>query len=236
MHRAGTSLTARILQRAGADLGPPAGFIAPDNWNPDGYFEQRDILELNRLLLHGTWGKLALVLPPSAARVRQRGRRVGERLAAVDGEYRGRLVKAPRFCITAPAWLEHGTKFEQIIICLREPHEVADSLRRRNKLPVPLGLRIWRQHYEANLRLVQDLPHRWVSYAHMLRRETSVQEVAGMARFLGLPFDEKRDAEWVSGIIRTRQDDRTELWHGYPAKLAQMWKELRERHARQPNQ
>lgn len=58
MHRSGTSLVARTLNLLGADLGPSSSLLpaAPDN--PSGFWEHRDVKELNdRLLasLGGTW-------------------------------------------------------------------------------------------------------------------------------------------------------------------------------------
>ncbi|HVT73240.1 MAG TPA: hypothetical protein VHD61_08895 [Lacunisphaera sp.] len=233
MHRAGTSLTARLLKQAGADLGDPAGFIKPDRWNPDGYFEQEEILRLNRLLLHGPWGRFALLFPPTRGTVIARGRRLAGPLAAAGLRHAHQVVKDPRFCVTAPAWQEHGTRFEKVIICLRDPAEVAASLRRRNSLPRFLGLRLWRQHYADNLRLAQACPHWWVSYAHLVDPESCVGEVAGLARFLGLPFDEQRDGPWVRSVVRLRSGEQPAAATAYGPELARLWQEVCARHRAQ---
>lgn len=68
MHRSGTSVLMNLLQRAGADLGDPAGFYPCDRWNPDGYFEQQEILTANRKLLHGPLGRLAFFSLPASTR------------------------------------------------------------------------------------------------------------------------------------------------------------------------
>ena len=53
MHRAGTSLLANLLFELGVPGGDPAGFLPADRWNPRGYFEQLDVLDLNNTALTG---------------------------------------------------------------------------------------------------------------------------------------------------------------------------------------
>lgn len=233
MHRSGTSLSARLLHRAGADLGPAEGFIEPDRWNPDGYFEQREILMLNRQILHGPWGKFVYLALPSSATVCRRGRGLAARLALAARRFDKCLVKDPRFCVTAPAWEAAGARFGKILICLREPWEVAQSLWRRNRLPVCFGLRLWRRHFELNLKLARTKPHWWVSYDRLLSPADCITEVAGMARFLGLPFDEQRDGEWVRGIVRPRRVDGRCPPPSYSPRIHSLLKEVRDRHFRQ---
>jgi len=49
MHRSGTSAVAGCLERLGICMGRR---LAPgDEWNPGGYFEDRDLVELNDRLL-----------------------------------------------------------------------------------------------------------------------------------------------------------------------------------------
>ncbi len=58
MHRSGTSFTARALQLLGVSLGAAGSLMAPGPDNPAGYFENRDIKELNdAVLAHlgGSW-------------------------------------------------------------------------------------------------------------------------------------------------------------------------------------
>jgi hypothetical protein len=50
MHRSGTSLLASFLERAGLDLG--TDFFPADPRNPRGYFEDRELLELQTAMLH----------------------------------------------------------------------------------------------------------------------------------------------------------------------------------------
>src|ERR1700704_4698211 len=66
MHRSGTSFTARALQLLGVSLGSPEGLMAPGPDNPAGYWENRDIKELNDELfaqLGGAWDQPPVLDP-----------------------------------------------------------------------------------------------------------------------------------------------------------------------------
>src|SRR2546428_13452965 len=59
MHRAGTSMVARLLEGCGLDLGGPARFAPPAPDNRDGYWEDLRFVAMNdRILdrLGGAWG------------------------------------------------------------------------------------------------------------------------------------------------------------------------------------
>ena len=114
-------------------------------------------------------------------------------------------MKDPRFSVTAPAWQGQGVKFEKVVVCLREPRDVAQSLRRRNGITVGLGLKLWEEHFRRNLALIEGpaplvVP---ISSTCSIRRPVSANSPAA-ARFLGLDFDESRDRAWVRSIVRTR--------------------------------
>src|SRR5882724_3970316 len=58
MSRSGTSLTARILNLMGVDLGPSEDLLEPNPDNPTGFWEQRPIVLLNEeifVALGGWW-------------------------------------------------------------------------------------------------------------------------------------------------------------------------------------
>ncbi len=42
MHRSGTSMIARLLNLCGLDLGPPEQLVVPNEFNPPGYFENKN--------------------------------------------------------------------------------------------------------------------------------------------------------------------------------------------------
>lgn len=233
MHRSGTSLAARLLQQAGADLGDPAGFYPADRWNPDGYFEPMDVRTLNCRLLHGPFGRFAYFHLPSEATMRRRGRHLTTEFKEIDSRYKGKLVKDPRFTVTAPIWEENGLKIEKFLICLREPMEVADSLRRRNWITRRMGLKLWEEHHRRLLRSLEGRSVWWIRYSRLVDPDHSVKEHAGAVRFLGLPFDEARDGERVRSIVRSRVNEHNQPYTLYPKSLTELWTELCERHTHQ---
>lgn len=230
MHRSGTSLLMNLLQRAGADLGNPQTFYPGDRWNPDGYFEQQDILAVNRYLLHGPLGRLAFFFPPGERKIRERGLQMEERLRGLGRRYTECLVKDPRFLFTAPAWEDTGTHFSHVLVSLREPAEVATSMGRRNRLPRFLAMRMMAEHYRRLLVFTSRRPTRWVRYDRLLAPRTSVSEFSAAARFLGLSFREEIDVGWFKAIVRFRLHDHPQPEANYPRPVAELWAELCRRH------
>jgi hypothetical protein len=235
MHRSGTSVVARLFHEAGADLGPPASFYPGDRWNPDGYFEQTEVLEANRALLHGPWGKLAYFQLPRESTVLRRGDAMGAKLALVASAFANRVTKDPRYCLTLPAWRAHGARVKGVLACLRNPLAVARSLQRRNRLPLALGFRLWRQHNERLRASTEGLPLRWVVYEDLLDPNAGPPAVGAALRFLGEPCDAARAADLHGKCIKPSMDhggaDRDDL----PRAVAALWEELRAAAASQPD-
>src|SRR5262245_2065716 len=92
MRRSGPSLVARLFYEAGADLGAPGTFYRPDRWNPDGYFEQREIQGVNMKLIHGMLWKLAYFRLPSTETIRRRAERARAELRRLAQKYAGKVV------------------------------------------------------------------------------------------------------------------------------------------------
>lgn len=233
MHRSGTSLAARLLQRAGADLGDPAGFYPANRWNPDGYFERNDIILLNRRLLHGWLGRFMYFYVPSDETMRRRGRRMAASLQETGRSYAGKLLKDPRFTVTAPVWEENGVLIEKFLICIREPIEVADSLRRRNWITRGVGLKLWEEHNRRLLAYVAGRNVWWIRYSRLTDMTEGVNELSRAVRYLGLSFDESRDGTWVREMVRPRPAKKDEPTPDYPPTVKALWAELCSRHSNQ---
>ena len=233
MHRSGTSLVTRFFFEMGADLGDPEGFIDPDRWNRDGYFEQKAVLDINRALIHGPIGKLAYLKLPSIETIRRRGGRHAGAIRKVASDYQGRLVKETRFSLTLPAWIDHGAAVERIIVCLRHPSAVARSLARRNLLWRAHGYRLWTIHNERLLRYVEGMPVRFVSYAHVVRPETFTSEMEGALTFMGVGKDVHRLYELSQRILRPSPNDCDLSDDALPEPTRDLWRHLVKLHAMQ---
>jgi hypothetical protein len=157
MHRSGTSLVGQILHHCGLYLGPYDLLAAPAADNRDGYWEHPDVRQLNDdILSHfgGGWD-VAPSLPagweklPELEPLRRRALTL---IRQFDGwRYWG--WKDPRSALTMPFWrqLIPGLK---VVICVRNPLEVARSLSQRGMSSLAFGLRLWHTYYERLLAAV----------------------------------------------------------------------------------
>jgi hypothetical protein len=189
MHRSGTSLVAGVLRQLGVDLGPDEEFLPPDPNNQSGYFELAELVEISdEILAHhgGTWDELP-ELPPGwersdqLAQIRDRARGLLGRRFATSPQW---AWKDPRTCITLPFWqrLVSGLRY---VICVRNPVDIAHSLRYREGEERPLEEHVldWLRHTASALVHTADRPRILVHYERFF--EDAEHEVRRLADFLG---------------------------------------------------
>jgi hypothetical protein len=189
MHRSGTSLVAGILRQLGVDLGQDEDFLPPDPNNQGGYFELADVVEINNEILSqhdGSWDDLP-ELPrgweqsDQLAHARDRARRALGRRFAGSAQW---AWKDPRTCITLPFWqrLVSGLRY---VICLRNPVDIAHSLRSREGEDRPLEQHLldWLRHTASALAYTADRPRILVRYERFF--EDAEHEVRRLAGFIG---------------------------------------------------
>src|SRR5688500_12617514 len=150
MHRAGTSMVARVLEGCGLDLGGAVHFAPPAPDNRDGYWEDLRFVAMNDRILErlgGAWDH-----PPAAPRGWQASpeleaeRRDAEELVSGRAEPWG--WKDPRTSLTLPFW-RGRLPAVKVVVCLRNPLEVADSLRARGYTSERFGLALWEAYHRA---------------------------------------------------------------------------------------
>lgn len=148
MHRSGTSMVARLLSLCGVYLGSPENLSrsAPDN--PQGFWENPEFVELNDNLLamvHAGWdlppAEFEWAPCPELTASLTKATQLIERSAA----HQPWGWKDPRSCLTLPFWLRLIPNLK-VIICLRNPLEVAGSLTVRNGTSLAFGLNLWRSY------------------------------------------------------------------------------------------
>jgi hypothetical protein len=202
MHRSGTSLVAGIMRELGIDLGPDEGFLPPDSNNQRGYFELRELVHLNNDILAcygGSWDEVP-ELPPAweesgqLEQIRDHAARLlSERFA---GSQRWGW-KDPRTCKTLPFWqrLVPGLRY---VICVRNPVDVAHSIRTRDDPGTDEHGLDWLRHTASALAYTADQPRILVHYERFF--QDGEGEVRRLARFLGSE-DQLEDPDRVARIL-----------------------------------
>ncbi|MFN9162959.1 MAG: hypothetical protein ACK6DM_09700 [Alphaproteobacteria bacterium] len=153
MHRSGTSLLTRISSFLGAAL--PRQLVPASEGNPTGHWEPARLVELHEQLLASigsSWDDWR------AANLRWRDTDPPATIAtrivqAFDEEYPPApmlVLKDPRICRTLPLWLsvleKANCKVAPVII-VRNPLEVAESLRERDGMSFEKAMLLWLRHY-----------------------------------------------------------------------------------------
>lgn len=203
MHRSGTSLLARLLTALGAHL--PEDRIGPGAGNPLGHWEPRNLVELNNRILAACERQPLDPRPMPAGwtdRARARGfvREISERIAQ---DYGGAvlLLKDPRICRLLPLYAEALARLDiemRIILCVRHPMEVAQSLIARDGLSPGIAALAWLRHVleaEANSRTCRRA---WVGYPDLVADCEGTMGMTG--RRLGFPW--RAEIEWNNLYIR----------------------------------
>ena len=230
MHRSGTSLVARLFYEIGADMGDPNSLYRPDKWNPDGYFEQPDFHSVNMPLINGPWWKFAYFKLPSNKTIMKRASKHEERIRLLGAKYKESVVKETRFCLTLPAWLKYGVNINKIMICLRDPIQVAMSIQKRNKTTIRHSLNLWHIHNVRLLEYAEGIPQWFVYYGNLLDDRCCIQEVDGALAFFGYRLSDDELEILRSKFIKRSMNHNPEKIFDYPPEIDTLWNELLNRH------
>lgn len=158
MHRSGTSSAAQLLYRCGVYLGKESELFAAGPANPDGYWENSRFVSINNRIFEaykGGWD-----LPPHLAGGWQDSEAVTPlkaEAAEIVRSFEGGGTwgwKDPRSSLTMPFWLDLLPE-AKVVISLRNPLEVALSLRKRGNSSLAFGLNLWTVY---SRRLLEALP------------------------------------------------------------------------------
>ena len=214
MHRSGTSVLARLLNLMGAYFGPEGSSTGANEENPKGFWERRDVRNLNDMVLHAMgcdWNRISTFDPDAIpGPVAAEFNRAASRLVLDLDAHRPWMLKEPRLCLLFPLW----RPLLEAPVCIhvyRHPVEVAASLLRRNDIPMEAGLALWEKYVRIASGTSAGLPAVTVSH-HALMTEP-VREVerlhAALERNgvrLRLPEPAEVDAFVQPGLYRERQD------------------------------
>ncbi|GIU87287.1 MAG: hypothetical protein KatS3mg009_1802 [Acidimicrobiia bacterium] len=171
MHRSGTSSVTRLLNMAGAYFGPEGISNGADEGNPKGFWERLDVREAcDRLLAGGgfDWWRLSrFSLDAVPAEVRDAYVTELRRIVLDLDAHRPWVVKEPRLSLLFPL-LRPLLEIPVCVHVVREPLEVAESLRTRNGFPVPAGIALWELYTVHAFRASAGLPRVLVRYDELV--------------------------------------------------------------------
>ena len=195
-------MVTRLLHRCGLELGPESDLMAPQADNPEGFWEHLGFVALNDKLLAALGG--AWDLPPRPDEgftgpqlnpLRLKARLLIESFApaSVWG------WKDPRNSLTLPFWQDLLPGLRTLIV-VRNPLEVAHSMRERNGTSYSFALRLW-EIYNRRLVEVANEKDRLVTCYDAFFENTE-SELHRILQFAALKDTELRSA---AALVSTRR-------------------------------
>jgi len=201
-HRSGTSMLTKLLHTCGLYLGPESDLMPAQADNPDGFWENLRFVALNDEVLNELGG--AWDLPPKADENFKHARLDPLRTKAqllVEGFDSATVWgwKDPRNSLTLPFWQDLLPKLKTLII-VRNPLEVAYSMRERNGTSYSFGLRLW-EIYNRRVIETSSEQERLVTHYDLFFEDAGT-ELRRIVRFIGLPDGEVNSA---AALITTQR-------------------------------
>ena len=208
MHRSGTSALARGLEMLGVYLGND--FLSPQPDNPTGYWEDRNIYELNERLLAAfglKWEDVALIddarwEEPEVEALRSEAVEY-LRSTFIDHPLWG--FKDPRTIRLLPFWrsaLHRLDVDECYLLVIRNPRNVANSLMRRHGMDAVTAHLLWLVYVVPNLSKIADRSFIVADYDIVMAEPR--QQLERIARGLKLPLNNASKAgieEFASNFL-----------------------------------
>lgn len=175
MHRSGTSALSGVLTFLGVN--PGNSLLPPvEGVNPRGFWEHAEIVALHDKLLEtlgSSWNDVSPLpeqwwLSPPAIGIRSEIIHILRRDFVNSPVW---LIKDPRMCRLLPLWQGVFREIDcqpKYILALRDPAEVAHSLRKRNELDESASCLLWLTHMLEAEYLTRAQPRAFVNYERLL--------------------------------------------------------------------
>lgn len=147
MHRSGTSTVALILQELGVNMGDR--LLGASSSNPYGHAEDEDFLDLHELMLKGAKGSWDF--PPKQIKLKRIFEKHKDKIKSLidNKNTKGSWGwKEPRTTLFSKNY--HELLDNPYYICIhRDALEVAQSLKKRNRMPIKKGVKLSEQYKGA---------------------------------------------------------------------------------------
>jgi hypothetical protein len=189
-------MIARILNLCGLSLGREEDLVPPAPDNPDGFWENRRFQEINDQLLAmsgGAWDRAAELEVDPEEHLANLIEIVAADMSGVWG------WKDPRSSLLLPFWKRRFPGL-RIIVCVRDPLEVALSLRTRNGFSLESGLALWYDYNRAIVAATDEAERLIVHYSAFFDRPGT--ESRRMADYASVDADEEVIARATATIRR----------------------------------
>ncbi|MCU0836441.1 MAG: hypothetical protein MUC77_18720 [Chromatiaceae bacterium] len=222
MHRSGTSALTRTLSLVGGALaGELAGGVAGDN--DLGFWEPVEVVALHDRALASAgsaWDDVSRFPPEWFAS--EVGVAFAEELAELlRREFAAAplfAIKDPRLCRLVPLWLGVLPRIGvrgQFVVPLRNPAEVAASLKARNDFPLAKGYLVWLRNVLDAEQATRGQERVFVTYEGLLRDWRAVVDRIGAALDIHWPrlsrTAEAQVEDFLSPELRRQRADWTEI-------------------------
>nr|VFJ67934.1 MAG: hypothetical protein BECKFW1821C_GA0114237_101321 [Candidatus Kentron sp. FW] len=175
MHRSGTSAITRVVNFLGAKLADELMPPQPDN-NETGFWESAAVVQLNEDILQSggsRWDDWLRFNPEwfRSPVVDEFTGRALDILARDVGQTGFFALKDPRICRLLPFWMNvfrHFGAQVKYVLPIRNPLEVAASLRARDGFGLSKSTLLWLRHVLEAEAATRDLPRVFVGYGELL--------------------------------------------------------------------
>ena len=205
MHRSGTSALTGALGLCGAWVGEAWELTEASAENPRGFWERRDMRGIcDRLLLAAgaDWWKVARFEPDaiSHAVVQEERARFSKIVSGLDGHGTW-VIKEPRLCLLLPLLRDSITN-PICVHMVRDPLEVARSLKARDGFGTSAGIALWELYNRRALSASENLPRVLVSHeALVLRPAETLEGLVERLTEFGATGLETPSADRLAGLI-----------------------------------
>jgi len=180
MHRSGTSVLTNVLALYGCSL--PAKLNLASEDNPRGSLEPEEIVQLNDAMLarmDSAWDDWASLPQPwfASAEAAEFVQRAIAIIVDNYGDSQRFVLKDPRICRLLPIYrsaLTADDREVKVILALRHPAEVVQSLWRRDRLPRETSLLLWLRHVLEAEHHSRGLSRVFIQYAALMEQPEAV--------------------------------------------------------------
>ena len=212
MHRSGTSMVTRLLNLCGVYLGNASDLLPPDPDNLEGYWENGQFMSLNDEILSALGG--GWDYPPVVYDLWEQSKRFSDiqdrALKTIqsfsDQEHWG--WKDPRNSLTLPFWRELIPSMK-VVICLRNPYEVVNSLIKRNYFSPALGFNLWLEYNQRILTHIEPKNRIITHYDSYFQDPYS--ELVRILKFLEMNVPEEQIRESINTVSIPLRHNRSTL-------------------------